>query len=682
LGSVAGAAIWAATVEVAASREQVQLTATDVRGNVSEPFPVTINLDTDVPQVAFSITGDLTETMKVVIGQVSDPTSGVEVVEVQVEENGVWLLPTTFDSADGSWLHLWETATAGETPRIRARATDLAGNQTISEWQSAVLSPPGGVENVSLWLRGNGGIRATSGAVSQWDDFSGLGHNATQATSVNQPLLVDNALNGLPVLRFDGTNDHLNLPSAAIEGANEFTFLIVFNRNGNSGPWQRLWEFGDGGDRRFSYVTPENGTGVPQFTLYDLDGATTEIRGAEAISSTGGQLLTLRWPVSGSGSLYTNGGETGTGPVYLSPATLGTINFHALGKAVGGFDNFNGDIAEVILYPTALSDAERTHVELYLRDKYDLDLTATGLYNDVMYSENVRGISQRAGVQNSADSGGLTIVDQTFLQDLQDLLLLGHNGSSGLVTDDVPAPVIRRTAREWRIVQVDSGVMGGTLRFTFDLPTLGIDETGLSAANFYLLTRSSNSRDAFTTVGTTNVTVNGTSVTFDANAADLNNLVTLGLDQEPNAITLESFTAAVTAAGSVDVRWTTSAEWNHAGYNVYRTATAQFEDHAALNTQMILSRGIQGQGADYAFEDVTATDGTWHYWLEDVDIFGTRTRHGPIELEITNPTAVAVRGAEATTYAVGRLITLHVALLGLTYLTMRARRRNRGGAPL
>jgi len=43
--------------------------------------------------------------------------------------------------------------------------------------------------------------------VSQWNDKSGLGHHFVQATGASQPLWVASAKNGLPGIRFDGSND-------------------------------------------------------------------------------------------------------------------------------------------------------------------------------------------------------------------------------------------------------------------------------------------------------------------------------------------------------------------------------------------------------------------------------------------------------------------------------------------
>ena len=50
-------------------------------------------------------------------------------------------------------------------------------------------------------------------AISQWNDISGSGNNATQATGANQPTFQTAELGGNGVVRFDGTNDFLESPT-------------------------------------------------------------------------------------------------------------------------------------------------------------------------------------------------------------------------------------------------------------------------------------------------------------------------------------------------------------------------------------------------------------------------------------------------------------------------------------
>lgn len=80
----------------------------------------------------------------------------------------------------------------------------------------------------ALWLDANdsGTLTTTSNAVSQWNDKSGNGRNASQSTATNMPTFTPSSLNGLSVVRFDATNDFMSLSSAS--GLTTATQLAVY----------------------------------------------------------------------------------------------------------------------------------------------------------------------------------------------------------------------------------------------------------------------------------------------------------------------------------------------------------------------------------------------------------------------------------------------------------------------
>lgn len=69
--------------------------------------------------------------------------------------------------------------------------------------------------------------------VTTWTDFSGNGNSPTQAIADNKPLYIANVLNGLPIIRGDGSNDYLQ---KAFTCNQPFTDFIVFkiNAEGNN----------------------------------------------------------------------------------------------------------------------------------------------------------------------------------------------------------------------------------------------------------------------------------------------------------------------------------------------------------------------------------------------------------------------------------------------------------------
>src|ERR671913_280317 len=88
--------------------------------------------------------------------------------------------------------------------------------------QPVLYAPPAGpletpqtIPNLGIWLDATKITGLAGGAaVSQWDDASGNGNHATQATGTAQPSYQTAVQNGLPVVRFDGTSDFLSLATA------------------------------------------------------------------------------------------------------------------------------------------------------------------------------------------------------------------------------------------------------------------------------------------------------------------------------------------------------------------------------------------------------------------------------------------------------------------------------------
>jgi hypothetical protein len=98
----------------------------------------------------------------------------------------------------------------------------------------------------------------------------------------------------------------------------------------------------------------------------------------------------------------------------------------------------------------------------------------------------------------------------------------------------------------------------------------------------------------------------------------------------PTAVDVLDFSATSPANKTVALSWATASEVDNLGFNLYRAMT---EDgpRAKLNKDLIPSAapGTAG-GASYAFEDMVPLTRVVYYWLEDVDIYGKATLHGPV----------------------------------------------------
>jgi hypothetical protein len=106
--------------------------------------------------------------------------------------------------------------------------------------------------------------------------------------------------------------------------------------------------------------------------------------------------------------------------------------------------------------------------------------------------------------------------------------------------------------------------------------------------------------------------------------------VALGIkENQPTAITLASLRVQP-GNRIVTISWQTGDETDNLGFNIYR-AEAKEGNYEKINTSFIPSRVGSGLGATYEFLDSSVNNRTaYFYKLEDVDINGKHTMHGPV----------------------------------------------------
>ena len=101
--------------------------------------------------------------------------------------------------------------------------------------------------------------------------------------------------------------------------------------------------------------------------------------------------------------------------------------------------------------------------------------------------------------------------------------------------------------------------------------------------------------------------------------------------ERPTAIRLLSFTATP-GNGTVTLVWETATEIDNLGFNLYRSEALD-GDYVPLNQTLIPSQVPPGSptGATYTWVDEDVSSGlTYYYELEDIDVYGNSTRHGPV----------------------------------------------------
>lgn len=190
------------------------------------------------------------------------------------------------------------------------------------------------------------------------------------------------------------------------------------------------------------------------------------------------------------------------------------------------------------------------------------------------------------------------------------------------VTDSIPTDVIYNS---YTIAGGTGGTCseaGGVLSCTF---------TSIAANSSATITVKTTANTAYTEAVNTAIV---DSATPDPNP--VNNTATASVPIEgPTSVRLSSFSAAQNA-GSVLLMWKTGGELHNLGFNVYRDSGGEkvlLNSSLISGSALLMRETLEQHGAkSYAWIDRSPQPGAL-YWLEDVDLNGTRTMHGPVSAQ-------------------------------------------------
>ena len=158
---------------------------------------------------------------------------------------------------------------------------------------------------------------------------------------------------------------------------------------------------------------------------------------------------------------------------------------------------------------------------------------------------------------NPANSAGLIFTDNSFLNDVGDDIIFGHNDVNGKTSADLPtdgawtgAPDPTRWNRTWYCDLNDQGANGGAVDLVFDFAAAGMGADPApagSASNYRLLERAGTSGSFTDLGGATAVDTGNRTVTFSGvNVSSLCSYITLGSlndSNSPTAIELQTLKA-------------------------------------------------------------------------------------------------------------------------------------------
>lgn len=207
----------------------------------------------------------------------------------------------------------------------------------------------------SLWLSDTGSN------VAQWDDLSGNGRHATQATVSMQPSIVTNVIAGKQVRRFDGVNDFMSgdLP---VVGTSGMVFAVFRDTEASGRNYQTVVSGGDSSNKfsiNSNFATYDWGLGKP--------GGQSAVATITLPASTP-SLFVAEW----TGVSVTNRFNGVTNTAFLSSAPLSATKYYLAQHLSTGYSWAGVDIAEVLYFVTPLSTANRVALTTYLNGKYSL----------------------------------------------------------------------------------------------------------------------------------------------------------------------------------------------------------------------------------------------------------------------------------------------------------------------
>ncbi len=266
------------------------------------------------------------------------------------DPNATWLLAYSSDVQAQIVLNQWDKAQAENYAALLASNPDML------------------TDGLVLWLKADSGVTTDgSNNVTAWSDQSG-NNSVSQSTLADEPSYVTNDVNGLPALRFNGSQ-WLTNPANFGPGLNADMTIIEVGSTSNPSAMQ------------YAFFLGGTGTGQGRGIGYESNSNVFETTGiaylAGAVPSANVFVLqagVCYGPQNGA-TLYQNGANVGTGPLSGLQNVSSGITVGAWGGQSFGWQ---GDIAEILVYDHQLSSDEFAQVNLYLANKYNIGISVPG----------------------------------------------------------------------------------------------------------------------------------------------------------------------------------------------------------------------------------------------------------------------------------------------------------------
>jgi hypothetical protein len=230
-----------------------------------------------------------------------------------------------------------------------------------------------GISGLALWLRadcvnGVATLPADNSSVTTWSDLSGNNNNATASGTPTFQSDAGNLINSQPVINFNGGSSFSSIDIRATTRPN-ITIFAVYKERG-TGNREGVWGIDNGGWDRFFLARWSANDGLISA------GNSANVTNTGVVGTPTMVTTVYKYNISSGSTVYVNGASATTITDQADPNAAYTSLL--IGSGGDGL-NFNGDIAEIVIFSQALTNSDLITVNGYLNTKYNLGVASAYL---------------------------------------------------------------------------------------------------------------------------------------------------------------------------------------------------------------------------------------------------------------------------------------------------------------
>lgn len=259
--------------------------------------------------------------------------------------------------------------------------TDGSGDETPTATRPARDRVPG----LRVALQAGAGVTTdAAGRVEAWADQSGNGYEFTPGGQASRPTVAEDAVAGQPALVFDGEDDHLGrADTLGVPNDSPRTFVVV-SRLAEPTVRSPVLMQGELGSENQFYGLEANTfeTAGERFGVYFIGSAHDSTRETDTmfhVHTLRTEAFADQGAVQNTTTYYIDGAAVAL--EQLSSGRGPDTSFTGEATAIGAFPvegtptvTHAGEIAAVLVYDRALTDAERSTVEGAMAGRYGIEL--------------------------------------------------------------------------------------------------------------------------------------------------------------------------------------------------------------------------------------------------------------------------------------------------------------------